>query len=187
MKRRIIWGVVLVVVLTLIILILTNHQEVQTMEKNLLVTSPAFEEGGHIPKRYTGEAEDYSPPLVLGELEEDAVSIAIYMQDLDTPLGVISHWVLWNLPVDQKIPENIAKSKTLPDLGNARQGRNFLRRIGYMGPKPPWGTHRYVFHVYVLDTALEIKEGSGGKKMLKAMDGHIIQYGTITGLYSASK
>ncbi len=156
------------------------------MIENLTVTSTAFEQGGMIPKKYTGESQEISPPLTLSKTDQNAQSIAIIMQDINSPIGSINHWVIWNIPIQQEIPENIPRDLELPELGGAKQGRNMMRQVGYMGPKPPWGTHTYTFYVYVLDTTLDLKAGASKRKLLKAMDGHILQYGTLSGDYTKS-
>lgn len=153
-----------------------------TYEKNLTVTSPAFEEGGTIPVRYTGDGEDVSPALTLSELSLDAKSIALVMDDLDFPLRTYNHWVIWNLPVQEAIPEAIEHGERVESLGGAVQGIGYGRHK-YRGPKPPFGTHRYVYRVFVLDTTLDLSANAGKKDLLKAMEGHVLQYGDLTGQY----
>lgn len=153
-----------------------------TYEKNLTVTSPAFEEGGTIPVRYTGDGEDVSPALTLSELSPNAKSIALVMDDLDFPLRTYNHWVIWNLPVQEAIPEAIEHGERVESLGGAVQGIGYGRHK-YRGPKPPFGTHQYVYRVFVLDTTLDLSANAGKKDLLKAMEGHVLQYGDLTGQY----
>lgn len=157
------------------------------MEDNLIVTSPAFEEGGPIPKKYSGEGEDMSPPLNFEGLDKKAKSIAVITQDIDTPMGFVNHWVIWNIPIQTSIPENIPKTLEIVEIPSALQGKNILRRVGYSGPKPPWGTHKYTFYVYALDTMLDLEAGANKKKLEAAMEGHILQRGTLSGVYSHTK
>ena len=155
------------------------------MDTTLTVTSPAFADGGEIPKRYAGTGEELSPPLSIEGLPPDAVSIAVIMDDIDAPvIGTVYHWVLWNIPPMTEIPEDVPREKELPSLGSACQGRNTLFRIGYMGPNPPSGSHRYRIHVYALDTMLDLAPGAGRRKLTKAMEGHIIGYGVLGGQFS---
>jgi Raf kinase inhibitor-like YbhB/YbcL family protein len=152
-------------------------------QEALMVTSDAFTEGGKIPLKYTGRAEDISPGLKLSAVSEKAKSIAVIMDDQDVPgLGILTHWVIWNLPVQNFIPENIPHGETVASLGNAMQGIGYGRHR-YRGPNPPHGSHRYQFNVYVLDKKLDLSGDSGKKELLKAMEGHILQYGSITGLF----
>ena len=157
------------------------------MEDNLIVTSPAFEKGGAIPRKYSGEGEDMSPPLNFEGIAEKAKSIAVIMQDMNTPRGFVNHWVIWNIPAKSSIPEGIPKTLKLPEMGGALQGRNILRRVGYSGPKPPRGTHTYTFYAYALDAMLELGAGASKKKLEAAMKGHIVQRGTLSGIYSHTK
>jgi len=154
------------------------------MDINLIVTSSAFKNGESIPIIYSGFSDEISPPITLGEMGGNSKSIAIIMEDLDTPIGAINHWVLWNIPAGtHEIPENIPRTENVDILGTTQQGKNLMRKIGYMGPKPPWGTHRYIFRVYVLDAMLDIKPGSSQKKLEKAIKDHILQYGELMGTY----
>jgi len=147
---------------------------------DLVVSSPVLVYG-RIPEKYTGDGEDVSPPLVLSELSSKAKSLAVIMDDLNNPLfGVYNHWVIWNLPPSQMIPEQI-----LP--GNLESGA--IQGIGYgrhryRGPKPIFHqTHRYQFNVYVLDCTLNLKDKAKKNDLLKAMAGHILQYGFVIGHY----
>jgi Raf kinase inhibitor-like YbhB/YbcL family protein len=150
---------------------------------DLSVTCTAFENLGTIPDKYTGRGEDISPPLDLSELAENAVSVAIIMDDLDVPWSAnYTHWVVWNIPALTHIPEGLSHGETIPELEGAIQGVAFGRNR-YSGPMPPFGTHRYQFHVFVLDTILALNSSCGKSDMIDAMEGHILQYGTLTGWY----
>jgi Raf kinase inhibitor-like YbhB/YbcL family protein len=152
-------------------------------QEALTVTSDAFTEGGKIPLKYTGRAEDISPGLKLSAVSEKAKSIAVVLDDLDVPgMGILTHWVIWNLPVQNIIPENIPHGESVPSLGDAMQGIGYGRHR-YRGPNPPRGSHRYRFNVYVLDKRLGIAGDSGKNELMKAMEGHILQSGTITGQF----
>lgn len=152
---------------------------------NLDVTSKAFEDGGMIPKKYTGNGEDISPPIKLKTIDKKAKTITIIMDDLDHPLGMYNHWVIWNIPASfSDIPEGISKQEIVKSLGNAVQGKSdYGSKHYYRGPKPPFGTHKYVFKVYVLDITLNLNKNSGKKELQKAMGGHILQYGTLNGYF----
>ena len=152
-------------------------------QEELTVTSSAFAEGGKIPVKYTGRGEDISPDLQLSAISEKARSIAVIMDDLDVPgIGILTHWVIWNLPARNLIPENIPHGEVVPSLGGAVQGIGYGKHR-YRGPNPPFGSHRYQYNVYVLDKQLDLSGNSGKKELLKAMEGHILQHGSITGLF----
>ncbi len=154
-------------------------------KENLAVTSTAFENGGAIPKRHTGRGEDVSPELSFGPLNIKAQSIAILMDDMDHPIGAYNHWIIFDIPASMaSVPEGVPKGETVASLGNALQGRSdYGGKHYYRGPKPPFGTHKYVFRVYVLDTFLKLSANTNKAALLDAMEGHILQYGTLTGTF----
>ncbi len=146
------------------------------------ITSSAFEEGGLIPPKYTCDGEDISPPLQWDAVPEGTNTIALISDDPDAPMGIWVHWVLFNLPADTtELTENIPPDENLPS--GAGQGTNDFHRIGYGGPCPPGGTHRYFFKIYALDTELDLAAGAHKKDLLKAMEGHILGEGQLIGKY----
>jgi Raf kinase inhibitor-like YbhB/YbcL family protein len=172
----------------LVYLRLTNGDLVQPSE-NLKVTSPAFANGGSMPTRYSGRGDDLSPPLDLHEIDSNARSISVVMDDHDHPAGIFNHWVLWNIPAGYtRIPEGIPHAEIVPLLGEAVQGRSAYGGTHYYrGPLPPFGTHTYVFKVYVLDTTLDLPPSARKPDLQRAMDGHIIQFGTLTGTFGGRR
>ncbi|MBM3285482.1 MAG: YbhB/YbcL family Raf kinase inhibitor-like protein [Candidatus Aminicenantes bacterium] len=149
---------------------------------DIKVTSTAFEEGGMIPRKYTCDGEDVSPPLAWTGLPEGAKTLALISDDPDAPMGTWVHWVLFNLPATEKgLPEAVPPDKELKN--GAKQGRNDFRRIGYGGPCPPGGTHRYFFKIYALDTVLNLPAGATKADLLKAMEGHVLAQGQLMGKY----
>jgi Raf kinase inhibitor-like YbhB/YbcL family protein len=146
------------------------------------VTSSAFTEGGLIPPKYTCDGSNVSPPLQWEGVPEGTKSIALISDDPDAPMGTWVHWVLFNLPADcTGLEENIPPDKTLPN--GASQGTTDFKRIGYGGPCPPSGTHRYFFKIYALDTKLDLAAGAKKSELLKAMEGHILGQGQLIGKY----
>lgn len=146
------------------------------------VTSPAFDPGEHIPAIYSGEADDKSPPLRIEGTPEGTVSLAIIMEDLDSPLPpVFDHWLVWNIPGDTvEIPEG-----RLPR--GAVQGKNTLKNTHYNGPCTPNGTHHYHFKVFALDTMIDLPKGATKKQLKAAMKGHILAQSDLIGLYTANR
>lgn len=184
------WIVAVAVVATLVVAVMLSLNKrgqtdivVDDSIPRLRVTSPAFEDLGRIPDKHTGRGEDLSPALAFADLAEGAVSIAIIMDDLDIPWkSNFTHWVIWNLPAMDGIPEGVSPGETVAELGGAVQGIAYGRNR-YRGPMPPFGTHRYQFHVFVLDATLELNSACRKVDLLGAMQGHIMQYGTLTGWY----
>ncbi len=152
------------------------------IKENIVITSSAFEDGGTIPKKYTGQGEDISPDFLLSSVSPEAKSIAIIMDDLDFPMGVYNHWVIWNIPVMEQIPAAIPHGEKVEALNNAIQGIGYGKHK-YKGPNPPFGSHRYQYKIYVLDTLLDMESDSGKRDLLKKMEGHVLQYGSITGKF----
>jgi len=154
-------------------------------EKMSLKVSSVFGENEFIPSKYACEGADISPPLKLSRLSDEAVTMAIIVDDPDAPIGIFTHWVAWNIPPTSEIPEDIPKEKVIETPIKMVQGRNDFGRIGYNGPCPPrgHGVHHYHFKVYVLDTTLNLKPGATKKDLERAMEGHIIQFGELVGLY----
>ena len=153
------------------------------MIDKLTVTSPDFENEAVIPIQYTRRGSDISPELNLSEVDPNAKSIAIVMDDLGHPIPGYNHWVIWNIPVMQTIPENIPYGVHVAELGGAVQGRGYGRNR-YRGPKPPFNwSHRYQFNVYVLDSMLNLPENARKRDVLAAMEGHVLQEGFLVGRF----
>jgi len=146
------------------------------------VESPAFNEGTMIPRRHTCDGEDVSPILSFFGYPEETTSFAIIMDDPDAPLETVTHWVIWNLPGKTNFVTEDQNENAGEGVG---QGKNMLKNVGYSGPCPPpkHGPHRYFFKVYALDKMLQLKEGATKKALSSAMDGHIIGYGELLGVY----
>ena len=109
--------------------------------------------------------------------------MALIADDPDAPIGTWVHWVLYNLPVEARaLPEAVPSDAELPD--GSRHGKNGWGRLDYGGPCPPSGTHRYVFKLYALDTVLDLKAGASKKKVLEAVEGHILAQAELMGVYS---
>jgi Raf kinase inhibitor-like YbhB/YbcL family protein len=146
------------------------------------VTSPAFEDGAEIPSQYTCDGLDVSPPLSWGSVPDGTQSLALIADDPDAPGGTFVHWVIYDLPPDtRRLPEDVPNRQTLPS--GAAQGVNGAGSIGYIGPCPPSGTHRYFFKVYALDTELGLGGGATKEDALSAMEGHVLGEGQLMGTY----
>lgn len=105
--------------------------------KDLSIKSPSFEPNELIPKKYTCDGQDINPPLTIEGTPKEAKTLVLIVDDPDAPSGTFDHWIVWNiLPSTSKIGEN-----TVPGT----EGMNGARQMGYFGPCPPSGTHRYFF------------------------------------------
>lgn len=120
----------------------------------LKVTSNAFAAGGKIPKKYTCDDANISPPLQIENIPPGAKSLALIVDDPDAPGGTWSHWLVWNIdPHASEIREN-----SVPR--NGMQGTTDFGSAKYGGPCPPSGSHRYYFKVYALDTTLSLSSSA---------------------------
>lgn len=146
--------------------------------EQLRFTCPGLEDGGRFPIQYTGRGEDRSPEILLESLDPLARTLAVTLEDLSHPIKGFTHWVLWNFPASEQIPGGLPKGGRLEN--GACQGIAYgLHR--YAGPKPPPLTsHRYRLTVYALDRALDLKPGVRKRRVLKAIEGHILQKGFLT-------
>jgi len=150
---------------------------------SLTLTSPAFEHGQMIPGKYTCDGEDISPALVWKQAPKGTQGFALVCDDPDAPVGVWDHWVIYNIPAHvAELAEAVPPDAELAD--GARQGVNSWKRVGYGGPCPPGGTHRYMFRLYALDTGLDLPPKASKEELESAMEGHILEQAELKGLYS---
>jgi Raf kinase inhibitor-like YbhB/YbcL family protein len=147
------------------------------------LTSSAFRDSEPIPKTYTGDGRDVSPPLRWSEPPAGTNSFAIIADDPDAPRGTWVHWVLFNLPVETRsLPEAVPPQPTLSN--GAKQGKNDFGKIGYGGPAPPKGKpHRYFFKLYALGCMLDLQPGATREQVGKAMTGHVLGESQLMGTY----
>lgn len=146
--------------------------------KSLEICCPGIQNVKFLPD-HTGRGRDLSPELILDGLSPEAKTLAVVLEDMSHPIKGFTHWLVWNLPVSDRIPGAIPAGKNVP--GGGVQGVAYgLHR--YAGPKPPRGkTHTYRFTVYALDRALDLSSGARKKAVLRAAEGHILQSGSILG------
>ena len=161
-----------------------NHAVSQQSPPTLELRSSSFSDGT-IPKTSSScdHQDGMSPELSWSAPPEQTRSFALIVFDQDSPFGFkFTHWLLYDIPPDKReLPENTPKQEQLAD--GSRQGRNDYDRIGYVGPCPPRGTHRYLFTVYALDTKLSLPSGASKKQVVKAMKGHILASGQLVGRF----
>jgi len=135
-----------------------------------------FSDGGPIPLVYTCDGQEVSPPLTIEGIPECTESLVLIVDDPDAPSGTFDHWVAFDIDPTDEIPEGVE------ELGVA--GRNSTGGLGYVGPCPPSGTHRYFFRVYALDTRLGLPEGASKAEVLEAVRDHVLAEATLMGTYA---
>ncbi|MDX1921199.1 MAG: YbhB/YbcL family Raf kinase inhibitor-like protein, partial [Candidatus Caenarcaniphilales bacterium] len=148
-----------------------------TKTAKMQLASPAFNEGGFIPQKFTCDGEDLSPPLLISNVPAKAKELVLILDDPDAPNGNWNHWLFWGInPSTSRIKENEAPKEAI-------FGNNDFKRQKYGGPCPPSGTHRYFFKLYALDSKLSLPEGSSRDTLLSAIKGHIIEETSLMGKY----
>lgn len=145
------------------------------------ISSSAFTDGGTIPDKFARKGGDKSPALMIEDVPEAAKSLVLIMDDPDAPKGLFTHWILFNVsPRTKEIHEDSA-----PVM--ATQGKNDYGDIGYGGPQPPSGEHRYFFKLYALDSVLPLSRGSKRQEIDKAIEGHIMDEAQTMGRFAAEQ
>ncbi len=148
---------------------------------HMKLESSAFSANGLIPSEYTCDGKNISPPLTWTEVPAATKSLALIVDDPDAPRGTFVHWVAYNLPATLTgLPAHVTKQT---DLANGLQGKNDFSSLGYGGPCPPSGTHRYFFKLYALDQTLTLPAGASKPQVLAAAEGHILASAELIGRY----
>jgi Raf kinase inhibitor-like YbhB/YbcL family protein len=147
------------------------------------LTSSAFKEGQAIPKKYTADGENKSPPLRWTAPPEGTKTFALVCEDPDAPRGTWVHWVVFNLPASlRELKEGVPAKEEIAN--GARQGKNDSGEVGFGGPGPPKGkAHRYFFKLYALDAAIDLPAGTTRDELFAAMKSHVLAEGKLMGTY----
>ena len=140
------------------------------------IKSPEFEDNTPIPSEYTCEGKDISPEIKIEGIQKKTKSLALIMDDPDAPGGTWNHWILYNIPLIEKIEKN-----SVPE--GAVHGNNSWGKNEYGGPCPPSGTHRYIFNLYALDSELNLKEGLSKQEIESAIKENILEKAELIGTY----
>jgi Raf kinase inhibitor-like YbhB/YbcL family protein len=149
------------------------------------LTSPAFEPDGLIPPQYTCDGQNLSPPLAWQGVPDDAHSLVLICDDPDAPRGTFVHWVLYNLSAAlTALPEGASQKAFLEHAG--LQGKNDFGKVGYGGPCPPKGTHRYYFTLYALNRSLPLNAGATKGQVVQAIASHVLAEAQLMGRYHRS-
>jgi hypothetical protein len=145
--------------------------------------SPAFFTGNSIPFQYTCDGDNLSPPLSWDSPPNGTVSFALIVEDPDAPKETFTHWVVYNLPANiEYLSEGVVNHPTLPDGGV--QGKNDFGQLGFGGPCPPSGTHRYFFKLYALDQMLDLPPGASKADVIAGIKGHVLEAAELMGRYA---
>ncbi len=155
----------------------------KTAPDAMVLVSAAFLAGESIPTRYSLYGENLSPDLTWDKVPESTRSFALICRDPDAPSGTFYHWVVFDIPDSvRSLPEGLGQDASVPSGGT--QGTNSFRQVGYDGPKPPAGTHRYYFDMYALDEVLALDQTATAGLLLKAIKGHVLAQASLMGKYT---
>lgn len=142
------------------------------------IESTAFANNQTIPSKYTCDGNNINPPLSISDIPEEAESLAIVVEDPDAPTGRFVHWTVWNIsPASLEIEED-----SIPE--GAVEGTTDFSEIGYGGPCPPNGEHRYLFKVYALGSELDLSKGADTDMVDNAIQHHVIAEAELIGRYA---
>jgi Raf kinase inhibitor-like YbhB/YbcL family protein len=145
------------------------------------IMSPAFSNGHRIPSLYTCDGDDVNPELRFDGVPKDAKSLALVVDDPDSPSGNWLHWSVWNIKPDVRLIEE----DSVPD--DALEGETDFSEVGYGGPCPGYGEHEYRFTIFALDDVLNVPEGAPRHVLEAAMQPHILASAALTGRYQRIK
>ncbi len=159
-------------------------------KSTLRLQSASFKDGGMIPAKYTScDGQNVSPELSWHGAPSKTKAFAVIVDDPDAPTQTWVHWVIYNIPAKPADPtnnsyellENFPRDEETHE--GILQGVNDFKKIGYDGPCPPSGLHRYYFKLWALDERLNLPAGESSYQLQKAMANHILGFTQIMGLY----
>jgi Raf kinase inhibitor-like YbhB/YbcL family protein len=151
------------------------------MREAMRITSPAFKNGDRIPPQFTCDGDDVNPELRIDAVPAATKSLALLVDDPDSPSGNWLHWSVWNISPDTRV----IKEDDVPQ--GAREGETDFSEVEYGGPCPSYGEHVYRFGIYALDIVLETPAGASRPTLEKALEGHILSSAFLTGRYQRVK
>lgn len=140
------------------------------------ITSPAFENEGTIPKKFTCQGQDINPELRIEDIPDGTASLALIIDDPDAPSKTWLHWMVYDIPAGT----NVIEEDSVPGA----EGSNDFGKREYGGPCPPSGEHRYFFRAFALDEKLGLGEGRSRSEVEDAMQGHVIGSCELMARYS---
>lgn len=149
------------------------------MKNKFTLSSDAFGDNTHIPREYTGDGKNISPELSWQYAPANTKSFVLICDDPDAPHGAWTHWLIFNIPYTVN---HLPTDADIPKLSGI-VGKNSWSQNKYNGPCPPSGVHHYIFKLYAIDTMLTIDENGTKQEAMKAMEGHLLEYTELIGLY----
>jgi Raf kinase inhibitor-like YbhB/YbcL family protein len=152
-------------------------------QSQMTLTSPAFAPGAAIPGEFACSGGDRSPELAWSGAPKSMVTFALIVDDPDAPGGTFFHWVAYNIPASRtSLAAGLPQSAEIP--GGGKQGMNSFGHLGYNGPCPPPGkTHHYRFHLYALDSALNVGDKADAPAIQSAIKGHVLAEAEFVGTF----
>jgi Raf kinase inhibitor-like YbhB/YbcL family protein len=169
---------IIIVILAIIYFALIKQRSENFSFKNMKISSPNFSNNEFIPVDFTCDGKDINPEIYIDEVPENTLSLVLIVDDPDAPMGVWTHWTMWNIPPQTKI----IKQGSLPE--GAVEGITSFGKPGWGGPCPPQGKpHRYFFKIFALDKKLDLSSSASRNDLEKAMEGHILDKAEFFGLY----
>lgn len=169
-------------------IVLLNALAAGALAMNL--TSPSFKDHARIPKHFTCDGEDASPPLAWSGLPDGTKSLALVVDDPDAPPGTWVHWVLYDIPpapplLAQGLPKGAAAEKLKSGaLQGSSWGVDSFGRVGWSGPCPPPGKpHRYFFRLYALSAPSGLPPRATKAQLLAAIKDKTLASAELVGLY----
>lgn len=155
---------------------LSTIQPLNQKESNMKLTSD-FKHNENIPSKYTCDGQGLAPELIISEIPPNTQEFVLIVDDPDAPMGTFVHWLVYNIPANTTKIDN----KNLPSV--AKQGMTDFGKIGWGGPCPPSGTHRYFFKLYAIDKKLDLPAGITKSELEKAIKDKVIEKTELIGLY----
>ena len=140
------------------------------------VISPAFEEGETIPADWCAPASDTLPRLEIEGVPPRAASLVAILEDPESPLGTVTHWLVWNIPPETRYID----PADLP--ADARVGMDTYGQSGEMGPPPPAGRRHYLWEIRALDAVLDLPSGASRVQLDRALQGHVVERARLTAI-----
>lgn len=153
------------------------------------ITSTVLQPGQPIPRQYTADGANVSPPLEIANVPAGTKELVLIVDDPDAPAGTWDHWLLYRIPADQRsLPEGLSAGRSGAHPANMLEGVNSWGKPGYEGPEPPAGKpHRYYFKLYALSAPLGAPAGLTKKDLVKAMEGKILAGTELMGTYQRKR
>ena len=171
---------IVLLIICFLLLVVTLYTIKSDTMNQFTLTSTAFQNNQPIPTQFACKGENISPPLAWQNAPANTKSFVLIVDDPDAPHGTWVHWVVYNLPATVT---HLDQHSDIKKIGGI-EGTTSFNNIGYGGPCPPSGTHRYFFKLYAVDTVLNLGRGANKEEVIHALQGHILGHTELIGLFS---